>query len=920
MHKILTKTHKSDLKILKTQIDLSAHIRSSGVQLETHGQNLVGNCPFHDDKIPSLVVTPAKNLWHCMGKCNTGGTVIDWEMRKRNLDFKEAVEYLKEKYSHLFNGKKQLKEKLITGRELLNEQQTQLEEAERQKILKQCIEYFHRNIKQTPAAFNYLEKRGLVYKDFLDEFHIGCADKSFTDKLPTSKEGRDIKGKLKQLGILTKTGRLLFNSCIVFPVFDNNNNILNIYGRTIVDRKDRPSHFYLAGMNKGLFNHRALISKEIILTESIIDALSFWVHGFRNVTCSYGANGMLKAIPAIFKEAEIERVYLAYDNDEAGNKAVDALFSSLAGLGIEVLKIEFPDGLDANDYINRVKSPEESLRLLIQSAQPLNNGHKPAKDKKDSALFNDILQKKGSGNGTGAGVLERHNGVYYYNAGDRRYKLLGLEKNLNSEYLKVYLKADCKNKFHLDNNIDLYSAKDRRSFIRNTAEELELDIEIIKKDVGNLVKLAEEKQAEIIKESHREKEEKELTITEQEKEDALAYLKNPDLIQNIIEDFKRCGIVGEEENTLNGYIAATSRKEDRPLAVIIQSSSGAGKTTLMDAILAFMPSEDVVKFSAMTGQSLFYMGEKNLKNKILAIVEEEGAEKASYSLKVLQSEGKISIASTGKDPDSGRHITQEYIVEGPVMLIITTTNCDIDPELLSRCIVLTINESREQTKRIHKIQRKMETLEGMFMELGKEKIIKRHQNAQRLLCPIRVHNPYAKYLTFMDANYRARRDQLKYLTLIRTITLIHQYQREVKTMVKNSRVIEYIETTLDDIELANQLAGNIFRTTLDELSPQTRAVLEKIYEYVTAVCSARQIDQQDFRFSRRQLREHLNIGNSQLAVHLDRLVEYEYLIVHRGKRGQTFVYELLYDDQNGLDLSKSLGLLDIDRLKKRKKA
>jgi hypothetical protein len=74
----------------------------------------------------------------------------------------------------------------------------------------------------------------------------------------------------------------------------------------------------------------------------------------------------------------------------------------------------------------------------------------------------------------------------------------------------------------------------------------------------------------------------------------------------------------------------------------------------MEAVLAFMPEEERVKYAAMTGQSLFYMGETNLKHKILAIVEEEGASRASYALKVLQSEGELTIASTGKDPESGQ--------------------------------------------------------------------------------------------------------------------------------------------------------------------------------------------------------------------------------------------------------------------------
>ena len=134
----------------------------------------------------------------------------------------------------------------------------------------------------------------------------------------------------------------------------------------------------------------------------------------------------------------------------------------------------------------------------------------------------------------------------------------------------------------------------------------------------------------------------------------------------------------------------------------------------MDAILAMMPPEAAIRYSAMTGQSLYYMGATDLKHRILAIAEEEGAEHASYALKLLQSDGEVTIASTGKDPTTGLLVTQEYRVEGPVMLFMTTTAIDLDEELMNRCLVLAVNESREQTRAIHDMQRQRETLAGML--------------------------------------------------------------------------------------------------------------------------------------------------------------------------------------------------------------
>ena len=243
-------------------------------------------------------------------------------------------------------------------------------------------------------------------------------------------------------------------------------------------------------------------------------------------------------------------------------------------------------------------------------------------------------------------------------------------------------------------------------------------------------------------------------------------------------------MVGEETNKLVSYLAVIFALLEAPLAILVQSSSAAGKSALMEAVLALLPEEQRVQYSAMTGQSLFYMGETDLKNKVLAIVEEEGALRAAYALKLLQSEGVLTIASTGKDATTGRLITHQYRVEGPVMLFLTTTAIDLDEELLNRCLVLTVDEDRAQTQAIHKKQREAQTLEGLLARHEREDDPPTvHRNAQRLLKPIFVANPYARELTFLDSQTRTRRDHMKYLTLIRAIALLHQYQRPRKTAI-----------------------------------------------------------------------------------------------------------------------------------------
>ncbi len=197
----------------------------------------------------------------------------------------------------------------------------------------------------------------------------------------------------------------------------------------------------------------------------------------------------------------------------------------------------------------------------------------------------------------------------------------------------------------------------------------------------------------------------------------------------------------------------------------------------------------------------------------------------------------------------------------------------------------------------------------------KAQILSLHRNAQRLLKPLHVINPYAEQLTFLDDKTRTRRDHEKYLTLIESIALLHQYQRTIKTIPQGDELLQYVEVTLDDIETANRLAHDVLGRSLDELPPQTRKLLLHIEIMVDEHSEQQGVDKTDVHFSRKDLRVDIGWGNTQLRVHLDRLVDMEYLLVHRGCRGQSYEYELLYDGQGKNGDEFLMGLIDIDQLK-----
>jgi DNA primase len=474
-----------------------------------------------------------------------------------------------------------------------------------------------------------------------------------------------------------------------------------------------------------VWNEEALLaSKEIILCESIIDALTFWCAGFRNVTAAYGVNGFTEDHKSAFARHGVRNVWIAYDRDEAGDMAAERLKEDLAAMGIGTHRVLFPKGLDANEYART----GESLAVLLNRAEWWG---KPAEAAKEETPVLPLAAEP---------RLETHGDEITLWHDDRRYRVRGLGKNLSHELMKVNLLVSRQEEFHVD-TLDLNQDRQRASFIKRAAEELGVKEDMIRKDVGRVFLKLEELRDEQVKQTL-EAAKPVVRMSEEEHAAAIAFLKDPRLLDRILEDFHRCGLVGEETNKLVGYLAAVSRHLESPLAVVVQSSSAAGKSTLMDAVLAFVPEEERIQYSAMTGQSLYYMGEMDLKHKVLAIVEEEGAAKASYALKLLQSEGALSIAFTGKDPATGKLVTHQYRVEGPVMIFLTTTAIDLDEELLNRCLVLTVNEEREQTQAIHRLQREAQTIEGLLKRQDRREIQQLHQNAQRLLRPLFVANPY----------------------------------------------------------------------------------------------------------------------------------------------------------------------------------
>ncbi|MDP9933642.1 CHC2 zinc finger domain-containing protein [Variovorax paradoxus] len=944
----------TDLQRLKEEISVQRLVEASGVALKKGGKDFTGKCPFHADDTASLVVTPHKNLWHCFG-CQIGGGSIDWVMKLRGVSFRHAVELLKAELAGHPSlaaeapaaGKRSTVRTLPAPVAL---------DADDQALLAQTLDYYHQRLKESPEALAYLKARGLdpaQHPALIDTFKLGVADRTLGLRLPdkTRKDGAAIRERLQRIGLIRESGHEHFNGSLVVPVFDEAGNIAEVYGRKLRDdlRPGTPKHLYLPGPHAGVFNLAGVIAagqkpegeRDVILCEALIDALTFWCAGFTNVTSAYGIEGFTADILAAFKAHAIERVLIAYDRDEAGERAAEKLGQQLIAEGLEVLRVVFPQGMDANEYARKMSPPAQALALVLRQARWIGSGRAmpeaPVAGEGDAIApeaLPSLAAKAGPSNAAAVSTAERPDepmgelpDELRLPTGACEWRIRAWQKNRSPEAMRVNLQVrrvpggDAEAEagtathagYHMD-TLDLYAARARAAFVRQAAIELGLGEEGVKRELGAVLLKLEALQDELLAQAKGEQRASDVPVLSADDEtQALALLRAPELTARIVADLQSLGVVGEETNLLAAYLAALSRKLDAPLAVLIQSTSAAGKSALMDAVLNLVPPEDRIRYSAMTGQSLYYLGEHALQHKILAISEEEGVRQAAYALKLLQSEGELTMASTAKDEQSGTLMTRQYSVKGPVMLMLTTTAIDVDEELLNRCLVLSVDESRAQTAAIHARQRRRQTLAGLLEGAGKDATLALHHNAQRLLAPVAVVNPWADRLTFLSDKTRTRRDHMKYLTLIRAIALLHQHQREVKTVEHQGKTLSYIEASKADIALANRLAHEVLGRTLDELPPQTRNLLVLLRDWVGRECVRQRVVRADVRFTRRELRGATAWGDTQLKVHLARLVELEHVLVHR--RGTQHAYELVYDASEADEEASHLnGLLDVRHL------
>ncbi len=732
-----------------------------------------------------------------------------------------------------------------------------------EEVTEAVLGHYRARLVETDPARQFLNRLA-IDDETTERFGIGYSDRTLGLRLPGKrwKLGEELRSTLVRLGIYRESGHEHLVGCVVVPIRDCTGRVVGLCGRRIDGRGD---DLFAEGMGTHWFNEES-IGDGAVVASSVFDALAVIGAGHSGVVAAGQAGALTRADARDLAGRGVRSVTLLGGHDREAR-------TRLAREGIECSAVD--ERLCLTDVLTRSTDRSAALDALLSSAEATGQ---PSADERPSSAGSEP-------------VVSGSRAELHVEFAGRHWRARTALRASAHDSLRVALSVTevRSGRFHLD-TLDLYQARARGAYVTAAVAELHANAETLRRELAEVIFAIERAEGE-------DEDEPEVVMTDAERAAALEFLVDPDLLGRLRADLASLGVVGEATNLLVAYLATISRKADRPFGVVIQSSSAAGKSTLADAVARLIPPEDLVSFSAITGQALYYLGPNDLSRKVLFVSEEQGASRAAYALKLLVTEGRLAIASAGKDPETGQLRTRGYSVEGPVALLMTTTATDIDPELQNRLVVLGVDEDRAQTRAIHVAQRENATLDGLLARVRRDETVALHRNAQRLLESLPVVIPDAASIDFPDFATRHRRDQQKLISLIAAITLLHQHQRKTATVEVGGHEIAYVEASSEDVALGLALSSEVLLRGADELAPQARrllAVMRTGSDERTAA-GAKLV-----AFTRRELRELTGWSEHQVWVGLERLVILEYVEERRDRPGLRHTYVLVDADLAGV--------------------
>ena len=348
----------NSIEQLKNSIDI-VDIISNYIELKKAGANFKANCPFHQEKTPSFVVSPTKQIYHCFS-CGVGGDAIKFVQEYEKLNYPEALE----KIASLMNFS-------------LSYTQGGSDNSEARRLLEQVQKWYVKNLDQNQRAMEYLKQRGITQQS-IEYFGIGYVGASYELMNFLSANMLPIP-KAQEAGVVAQRDRGGFyarlTERITFPIYSPSGAIVGFGGRTITNHPAK----YINSPQTKLFNKSRLLygyskakehiykNKRLIVCEGYLDVIMFHQAGFKEAVATLGTALTTEHLP-ILRKGE-PHIILAYDGDKAGVAAALKASTMLSEGGFDGSVVLFPDGQDPADMIAIGKTQE--VANLLRSGKAL---------------------------------------------------------------------------------------------------------------------------------------------------------------------------------------------------------------------------------------------------------------------------------------------------------------------------------------------------------------------------------------------------------------------------------------------------------------------------------------------------------------------------------------------------------------------
>ena len=851
-----------EISQIKQQLPIGQVLSYYGLKPDRNGML---NCPFHQDKTPSLQVYGKTNSFCCFSSnCSAGtGDVIDFIQLKEGSSKHQALVKATELAS-------------VPGPAPGTDQGLP-----RQAVLGKFWQSSQKSLQGSNRAREYASSRNLDWQ----QLEVGFCSSKLADSWNSN-----LKQSAERYGLLHKrtTGGKLeprLKDCLVFPLKNKEGQPVSFYGRSILATEANPSagrHFYLKD-RQGLYpNYPKDDTNKLILTESIIDAATLWqqesIQNKYGILALYGTNGLnSEHIKAIADLPQLEEIILFMDGDEAGKAAAEKHRQTLQALlpAIKISQVQTPENEDVNSLLE-AHSPEVYNHLLenriffsskeIAPDEAVETRPEPAETEPEPTT-----------------PLQADQYGLRYTTEVASYRISGkLPVALDSLKVSLAIEAlDSPRKYR--SKPDLYEDKQVSRIAREASEKLNLPVHELQHDLEELTDLLESyRQAQLDKPNTHTTEPGVSSAIVQK---AVELLKKPDLLSQLNNLIEQAGVVGEEKARLFLLPITLSARTKKPLHALIQGSSGSGKTHLLSMLSSFYSAHQKEHFTRVTDSSLYNWGPYDLQHKILFLEDLDGLkEEALFAFRELQSRGQISSSTSVKD-EQGNISAQAKTVYGPIASLACTTRGEVYEDNMSRCFLVAVDESKAQTARIIEYQNRKAA--GLIDSRQEEQARQLIQVALQQIKPLPVLNPYATKLTLPEAAHKQRRLNELYQSYVQQLTLLHQYQRQKDSQGR-------LVTTKEDLRQAADLMFDTILLKVDELNGPLRQFFEQLKDLIKDKAQ---------EFSQREVRQALRISKTQLHRFLHELMQLEYIQLSGGYGNRGYRYKISYWDS--LEVLKS---------------